>query len=166
MKFIFALPVIFLFGCSSVPQRPEIPECTKVASYARTVSILRGMGIKENDLDPYTNVPIAVTFPYKMVREEVYYMKTTNPAEVFAMFYDKCYQAGYPGMLQVLKDDEVQHQEDLKKEAEEKRAAEIKKAVEAAAAVQAAREKELNDELVRLQNENKARRSLYKQYGQ
>lgn len=120
MKLITAIFLLLLAGCSSVPQKTENPECTKMANYARTVSILRGMGIEENALDPYTNVPIAVTFPYKMVREQVYYSKITNPAEIFTTFYDKCDNAGYVGVLQVLKDDERAHKLELVKEAQEK----------------------------------------------
>jgi hypothetical protein len=103
---LFALP-LFVFGCSSSPPpKPENTECIQVAKYARTVATLRDMNVSESDIDSFSQVPVALTFPYRKVRSEVYATKTETPADAFTKFYHRCDEAGYSTLLQALQEDE------------------------------------------------------------
>lgn len=99
------LVCLFVVGCGIAPQRPENTECLQVANYARTVATLKEMGIKQHEIDQFTQVPIALTFPYQGVQDEVYYTNAKTPAHVFAEFYDKCDLNGYNSLLSTLSSD-------------------------------------------------------------
>ena len=120
MKLLIAILTIVVTGCSTVPQRPENPQCVTMANYARTIATLRDMGVKEYEVPNFSSVPVVLTFPYRLVSEEVYNTQGNTPADIFVIFYNKCDQVGYTNILPVLIEDQRKRNEAQRKAKEEK----------------------------------------------
>lgn len=116
-----------LIGCASSPTSVELTnenqiesqkssptkttrlqneKCVQVGNYARMTTILKEMGVKQNELDYYSNVPITVSFPFKVLRREVYEMEWETPAHAFVYFYDICDLNGYENLMTSLIENE------------------------------------------------------------
>jgi hypothetical protein len=99
---ISLLITVVLVGCGtqSVREDQQIDEqCVQVAKYARAVATLKGIGVKETDIDSFSNVPAVLTFPFQKVKHEMYQLQTKTPAEAFELFYEACVRVGYDSLV-------------------------------------------------------------------
>jgi hypothetical protein len=93
-----------LSGCATVPEKPPIDaQCDVVGNYARSIAILRDMGVSLMDIESFTTAPSAVTFPFQRIKREAYWLKTETPADTYDVFYSRCTVVGYNHLINDMK---------------------------------------------------------------
>ncbi len=104
MRMLAVLALLFVASCAT--NRVHIvAECDKIGLFARSVAVVRDIGVKENDFDSYVLGIQAQTFPVAYIRNIVY-KETMQPVDTYTEFYNKCVNAGYNNMLVELKTEE------------------------------------------------------------
>jgi hypothetical protein len=103
MKIVIATAILFVSGCATT--QVVVPECDKVGLFARSVAVVRDIGVKESEFDSYVVGIQAQTFPVGTIRNLVY-RETYSPVDTYTVFYNKCVNVGYSNMLLELKAEE------------------------------------------------------------
>lgn len=78
-------------------------QCSKVASFARSIATLKESGITETDLVQYISQPTVQTFPITLIRHQVY-AENMRPSVAYQAYYSRCLVVGYSQLLQSMKD--------------------------------------------------------------
>lgn len=104
----FLLLCTLLFSGCTVHRElvPENKQCDKLAWYARSVAVLRDIGMAEQEIGLIQNAPTQATFPAIKVRREVFALNTKNPADTYTIFYSKCYAAGFENVAALFDEDQ------------------------------------------------------------
>lgn len=104
MKRLVLLSLFIVTACTTVQPRID-PPCDRVGLFARSVAVVRDIGVKEVDFDNYVVSAQAQTFPVGYIRSMVY-TETTSPVDTYAEYYNKCVMVGYSNMFLLLRKEE------------------------------------------------------------
>ena len=105
MKVLLAIVVLFVAGCASAPVVQIDQKCDNVAMFARSVAIVRDIGVKESDFNQFVLKPSVQTFPVEYVKHQVF-METKTPVDTYKFFYDKCLLVGYDNLYRLMKQEQ------------------------------------------------------------
>lgn len=94
-------PVAYEFE-ESVDEKVDF-RCVAVARYARSISSLRGVGVRLDDLSAFTAEPISATFPMQALRYDVYKHTDQNPTQTYERYIAMCSAEGYDGLTDKLR---------------------------------------------------------------
>lgn len=100
---LILLPLLLLTGCATMTQPPVDKQCSQLATYARSVAVMKDAGVTILDINSFTSQPVVLTFPLQRLKVEVYNREFKTPAETYSYFYNMCTTTGYDTMLDQLK---------------------------------------------------------------
>lgn len=103
---LLLLPILILTGCANVTSRPVDNQCSQLATYTRSIAVLKQAGITVNDINSFTAQPVVLTFPFQKLKTDVYAREFDTPADMYVYFYNMCVTTGYNNMLDQLRVDE------------------------------------------------------------
>jgi len=79
------------------------PRCQRVASYAKTIFLLKSMGIKHQDIGKFSSESTVTTFPIQLIQADVYNQSPTDALRVYSKYQTLCDTVGYDHLFNVLK---------------------------------------------------------------
>jgi hypothetical protein len=96
-----AILALVISGCTSTPPPKPLSDCQKVASYAKDLAGVRGVGVSEAAIRQNMSKS-EVEFPIEGIAAVIFDYPTLNPDRIHDVMMLNCAQSGYNNFRKLL----------------------------------------------------------------